>query len=55
MSLPKGSSPPPRIQIENVWPMLDCGRYAVKRTVGQRVEVWADIFRDGHEDRKSVV
>jgi len=29
--------------------MVDCGRFAVKRTLGQRVEVWADIFRDGHE------
>jgi starch synthase (maltosyl-transferring) len=39
----------PRIQIENIWPQLDCGRYAVKRTVGEPVEVWADVFRDGHE------
>jgi starch synthase (maltosyl-transferring) len=38
-----------RIQIENIWPQLDCGRYPVKRTVGDPVEVWADIFRDGHE------
>ena len=29
--------------------MLDCGRYPVKRTLGDRVDVWADIFRDGHE------
>src|SRR2546425_636128 len=41
--------PPPRIQIQNVWPQLDCGRFAVKRTVGDRVEVWANVFRDGHE------
>jgi starch synthase (maltosyl-transferring) len=40
---------PPRIQIENIWPQLDCGRYPVKRTVGETVEVWADVFRDGHE------
>src|SRR5690349_13088636 len=49
MPLPKGTSPPARIQIENVWPILDCGRYPVKRTLGRRVAVWADIFRDGHE------
>jgi starch synthase (maltosyl-transferring) len=39
----------PRIQIEDVWPQLDCGRYPVKRSVGDEVEVWATIFRDGHE------
>jgi len=55
MALPKGTSPPARIQIENVWPMLDCGRYAVKRTLGGQVEVWADIFRDGHEILKAAV
>ena len=38
-----------RIQIRDVWPMLDCGRYPVKRTVGESVEVWADVLRDGHE------
>ncbi len=40
---------PPRIQIEDVWPQIDCGRYPVKRSVGDEVEVWATIFRDGHE------
>ena len=38
-----------RIQIEDVWPQIDCGRYPVKRSVGDEVEVWASIFRDGHE------
>ena len=28
--------------------MVDGGRFPVKRTVGEEVEVWADIFRDGH-------
>jgi starch synthase (maltosyl-transferring) len=40
---------PPRIQIQEVSPQVDCGRYPVKRTVGDRVEVTARIFRDGHE------
>jgi starch synthase (maltosyl-transferring) len=35
--------------IEDVYPLIDGGRYPVKRVVGERVEVWADIFRDGHE------
>ncbi len=47
MPLPR--TPPARIQIEDVWPQLDCGRYPVKRSVGDEVEVWATVFRDGHE------
>jgi starch synthase (maltosyl-transferring) len=47
--LPRTSRPAPRIRIERVGPMLDCGRYPVKRTIGDRVEVRADVFRDGHE------
>jgi starch synthase (maltosyl-transferring) len=47
--LPKTKEPPPRIQIQDVTPEVDCGRYAVKRTVGDRVAVTARIFRDGHE------
>ncbi len=49
MPLPKTSGPPPRIQVQDVSPQLDCGRYAVKRTVGDDVAVRARIFRDGHE------
>ena len=35
--------------IEDVYPSIDGGRYPVKRIVGERVEVWADVYRDGHE------
>jgi starch synthase (maltosyl-transferring) len=42
-------TPPARIQIQEVAPQIDCGRYPVKRTVGERLEVTARIFRDGHE------
>jgi starch synthase (maltosyl-transferring) len=42
-------SPTGRIAIERVYPELDCGRFPVKRVVGDRLEVWADIFRDGHD------
>jgi starch synthase (maltosyl-transferring) len=38
-----------RILVERVWPQLDCGRWPAKTTAGDPVEVWADIFRDGHE------
>lgn len=33
--------------IEDVYPLMDGGRFAVKRIAGDRVEVWADIYRDG--------
>ncbi|MBV8257090.1 MAG: alpha-1,4-glucan--maltose-1-phosphate maltosyltransferase [Actinobacteria bacterium] len=49
MPLPKTSGPPPRIKVQTVTPQVDCGRYAVKRTVGDEVTVSARIFRDGHE------
>src|SRR6476469_5851588 len=35
--------------IEDVYPLIDGGRFAVKRIVGERIEVWADVYRDGHE------
>jgi starch synthase (maltosyl-transferring) len=47
--LPKTNDPPARIQIQRVTPQIDGGKYAVKRTVGDEVEVTARIFRDGHE------
>jgi starch synthase (maltosyl-transferring) len=49
MPAPKGKEPPRRIQIQRVSPQIDGGRYAVKRTVGEQVDVSADVFRDGHE------
>ncbi|MDO9058797.1 MAG: DUF3416 domain-containing protein, partial [Bradyrhizobium sp.] len=35
--------------IEDVFPQIDGGRFPVKRIVGERVEVWSDIYRDGHD------
>ena len=49
MPLPRTTDPPRRIQIQHVEPQVDHGRFAVKRTQGERVEVSATIFRDGHE------
>jgi starch synthase (maltosyl-transferring) len=37
-----------RIAIEDVYPAVDAGRIPVKRIAGEPVEVWADVFRDGH-------
>lgn len=48
-AMPSDWSPEARILIEDVYPELDCGRYPVKRIVGDRLDVWADIFRDGHD------
>jgi starch synthase (maltosyl-transferring) len=41
----------PRIRavIEGVKPEIDCGRFPIKRVVGDRVIVEADIFTDGHD------
>jgi starch synthase (maltosyl-transferring) len=44
-----------RIIIENVYPEIDGGRYPAKRISGDTVEVWADLFRDGHEKLRAVL
>ena len=36
------------VLIESVYPELDSGRYAVKRRLGETLEVYADAFQDGH-------
>jgi starch synthase (maltosyl-transferring) len=38
-----------RVVIEKVTPELDGGRHAIKRVVGDVVEVEADVFCDGHD------
>lgn len=38
-----------RVAIEDVFPTVDGGRFPVKRVVGETLEVWADIFADGHD------
>jgi starch synthase (maltosyl-transferring) len=35
--------------IEDVYPIVDAGRFPVKRIVNEPIEVWADVFRDGHD------
>src|SRR5918992_2418194 len=37
------------LTIECVAPELDCGRFPVKRIIGDVVEVGADIFKEGHD------
>lgn len=38
-----------RVVIERVSPEVDCGRFAIKRVVGEFVTVEADVFADGYE------
>jgi starch synthase (maltosyl-transferring) len=49
MPLPDTKQPPARIQIQAIEPIVDCGRYPVKRTVGDQLTVYATIFKDGHD------
>jgi starch synthase (maltosyl-transferring) len=37
------------VVIENLQPLIDGGRYPVKRVVGEDLVVEADIFKDGHD------
>jgi starch synthase (maltosyl-transferring) len=38
-----------RVVIERVRPQIDCGRFSIKRIVGETVVVEADVFADGHD------
>jgi len=44
-----------RAVISRLTPEIDCGRFAVKRTVGETVKVEADIFADGHDRLSAAV
>ncbi len=48
-------SRPERVQIQKVWPELDCGRFPPKRSLGDSVGVWADVFADGHDEVRAAV
>jgi starch synthase (maltosyl-transferring) len=39
----------PRIQIQSLTPLVDCGRYPAKACAGDEVRVEVTIVRDGHE------
>jgi starch synthase (maltosyl-transferring) len=44
-----------RAAIARVTPQVDGGRFVVRRTPGERLEVEADIFTDGHDTLSAVV
>src|SRR5262249_16495282 len=39
----------PSVVIENVRPLIDGGRYPIKRIIAEDLVVEADIFKDGHD------
>ncbi|MGB9475980.1 MAG: alpha-1,4-glucan--maltose-1-phosphate maltosyltransferase [Candidatus Udaeobacter sp.] len=39
----------PSVVIENLQPLIDGGRYPIKRITGEDLVVEADIFKDGHD------
>jgi starch synthase (maltosyl-transferring) len=50
-----GAAPPSSIITETVAPVIDAGRYAVKREVGDTLQVSADVFKEGHDQIAAVV
>src|ERR1700758_3211127 len=38
-----------RVMVARVSPEIECGRFAIKRVVGETVIVEADVFADGHD------
>jgi starch synthase (maltosyl-transferring) len=50
-----GESKIQRVFIENIRPEVDKGRFAIKRCIGDEVEVTADVFGDGHDVLKVVL
>src|SRR4030095_1969651 len=47
--------PPERVVIRGVTPEIECGRFPIKRVVGEDVVVEADIFADGHDSIAAVI
>lgn len=45
----------PTVVIENLWPRIEDGKYPIKRTPGEEVTVYADIFKEGHDVVLAVV
>ncbi|MGA7096064.1 MAG: alpha-1,4-glucan--maltose-1-phosphate maltosyltransferase [Acidimicrobiia bacterium] len=44
-----------RVVIESISPQVDCGRFPVKRVVGDVIVVEADVFSDGHDVVRSLL
>jgi starch synthase (maltosyl-transferring) len=48
-TLPLPTDRPSRVVIQPVAPVVDGGRFAAKASIGEPVEVLADVFTDGHD------
>ena len=46
---------PSRVWIENISPRVNDGRFPIKRTLGETVEVRSDVFSDGHDSLQVVL
>ena len=55
VAAPVPATRPGRVQIQRIWPELDCGRFPPKRQLGATVGVWADVFADGHDVVRAAV
>ncbi|MGH3563763.1 MAG: maltotransferase domain-containing protein, partial [Mycobacterium sp.] len=40
---------PGRVEVDDVQPVVSCGRYPAKAVVGETVPVAATVWSDGHE------
>lgn len=38
-----------RVVIENISPQIQCGAFFIKRVIGEKVTVYADVLGDGHD------
>ncbi|MEN3941918.1 alpha-1,4-glucan--maltose-1-phosphate maltosyltransferase [Prosthecobacter sp. SYSU 5D2] len=45
----------PTVVIENFYPCIEGGRHPIKRVVGEPLDLWCDIFMDGHVVMSAVV
>lgn len=39
-----------RVIITNIYPQIDCGRFPIKRILGDKITIEVDIFADGHDE-----
>lgn len=45
----------PTVVIENFYPCIEGGRHPIKRIVNEPLDLWCDIFKDGHDVIHAVV
>ncbi len=45
----------PTLVIENFYPCLEGGRHPIKRVIGEPLDIWCDIVKDGHDVTSAVL